>query len=167
MRAVMAAKKAKKLAAIEKCKATKAAKKIGYVPDPSCPHAYVCEEWHSEHCCECADKRTHDLSGYVAYNNTNIADISLVSRNHYYCPGCKVRMENDEAEMGYNSKNPFVQFSRTYYDGLREAYNVAEVEMEEWYEEFKKLGCDHDKFMDFLRRDKLTDWDALINSYWW
>jgi hypothetical protein len=38
--------------------------------------------------------------------------------------------------------------------------------MEEWFEEFKTLGCDHDKFMDFLRRDKLTDWDSLINAYW-
>ena len=66
----------------------------------------------------------------------------------------------------YAERAPFNAFCREYYDGLREAYNVAGAEMEEWFEEFKKLGCDHDKFMEFLRRDNLTDWDSLIDFYW-
>jgi hypothetical protein len=164
--ATMAAKKAKQLAAIEKRKATIAAKH-NPMPDPSCPHAYLCTEWHREDCCACADKRPHDPTGYVAYNNTNLADISRVARNHYYCPECKARLQNDEAMKQYIADAPFNAFGRTYYDGLREAYNVAGAEMEEWFCVFKSLGCDHDRFMDYLRRDKLTDWDALIDAYSW
>ena len=58
-------------------------------------------------------------------------------------------------------------FERKYYDGLRESYNVGGAEMENFFKIFKNLGCDHDKFMAYLRRDSpRIDWDRLIKSYW-
>lgn len=97
MRAVLAERKAKKLAAIEKRKATIAAKRI---PAPAVEQGciHTCKmAWHNETCCVCADKRPHDPTGYIAYNHSHIADMSLVSRDYYYCPGCKERLKNDEA----------------------------------------------------------------------
>jgi len=77
-----------------------------------------------------------------------------------------IAAKKEEAMKQYIADAPFRAFGRDYYDGLREAYNVAGAEMEEWFCVFKSLGRDHDRFMDFLRRDKLTDWDALIKAYW-
>jgi hypothetical protein len=60
---------------------------------------------------------------------------------------------------------PFREFGRKYYDGLRMAYNVSGAEMEEWFYVFKSLGCDHNRFIDYLCCDKLTNWDHLIKTY--
>ena len=77
-----------------------------------------------------------------------------------------IEAKKEEATKQYNAGAPFREFGRKYYDGLREAYNVAGAEMEEWFYVFKSLGCDHDRFMEYLRRDKLTTWDRLIQFYW-
>ena len=78
-----------------------------------------------------------------------------------------IAAKKEEALKRYSAAAPFNEFSRNYYDGLREAYNVAGAEMEEWFCVFKSLGCDHDKFMAYLRRDSpRIDWDRLIKSYW-
>jgi len=77
-----------------------------------------------------------------------------------------IAAKKEEAMKQYIADAPFRAFGHEYYDGLREAYNVAGAEMEEWFCVFKSLGCDHDRFMDYLRRDKLTNWDALIKAYW-
>ena len=150
--ATMAAKKAKQLAAIEKRKATIAAKQN----PASCVHAHLCTTSHDATCCGCADKRPQDPSGYVAYNNTNLSDISRVPRNHYYCSECKVMPKNEQAEFG-----------RKYYDGLREAYNVAGEEMHNFFEIFKSWGCDHENFIAYLRQnDPGTYIERIIQNYW-
>ena len=78
-----------------------------------------------------------------------------------------IAAKKEEAMKQYIAVAPFNAFSRKYYDGLREAYNVAGAEMEEWFCVFKSLGCDHDKFMAYLRRDSpRIGWDRLIKSYW-
>ena len=78
-----------------------------------------------------------------------------------------IAAKKEEAIKRYIAVAPFNEFSRKYYDGLREAYNVAGAEMEEWFCVFKSLGCDHDRFMAYVRRDRpRIDWDRLIKSYW-
>ena len=77
-----------------------------------------------------------------------------------------IAAKKEEKMKKYISAAPFNEFGRKYYDGLREAYNVAGAEMEDFFNIFKSLGCDHDKFMAFLRRDSpRIDWDHLIKSY--
>ena len=150
--ATMAAKKAKQLAAIEKRKATIAAKQN----PASCAHAHLCTVSHDATCCACADKRPQDPNGYVAYNNTNLADISRVPRNHYYCPECKVMPKNEESEFG-----------RKYYDGLREAYNVAGEEMHNFFDIFKSLGSNHENFIAYLRQNDPGIYiERIIQNYW-
>lgn len=150
--ATMAAKKAKQLAAIEKRKATIAAKQN----PASCVHAHLCTTSHDGTCCGCADKRPQDPNGYVAYNNTNLSDISRVPRNYYYCTGCKARMQNEEMEFG-----------KKYYDGLREAYNVAGEEMHNFFDIFKSVGSDHENFMAYLRgEDPGIYIERIIQNYW-
>ena len=62
---------------------------------------------------------------------------------------------------------PMNDFGLKYYDGLREAYNVAGEEMQEFFEVFKSLGSDHDKFMAYLRRGDDRDYmDHIIQNYW-
>ena len=150
--ATMAAKKAKQLAANEKRKATIAAKQN----PASCGHAHLCTASYDATCCACADKRPQDPNGYVAYNNTNLADISRVPRNYYYCPECKVMPKNEQAEFG-----------RKYYDGLREAYNVAGEEMHNFFEIFKSLGSNHENFIAYLRQNDPGIYiERIIENYW-
>ena len=150
--ATMAAKKAKQLAAIEKRKATIAAKQN----PASCVHAHLYTTSHDGTCCGCADKRPQDPNGYVAYNNTNLSDISRVPRNYYYCTGCKARMQNEEMEFG-----------KKYYDGLREAYYVAGEEMHNFFDIFKSVGSDHENFMAYLRgEDPGIYIERIIQNYW-
>lgn len=100
MRAVMAEKKARKLAAIEKRKATIASKQINAAntvidlhSQPECTHE--CNTHYGTICCECADLRPHDPTGYIAYNNSYLTDMSIVSRDYYYCRECKERLKTD------------------------------------------------------------------------
>ena len=62
---------------------------------------------------------------------------------------------------------PMNDFGLKYYDGLREAYNVAGEEMHAFFEVFKSLGSDHDKFMAYLRRGDDRDYmEHIIQNYW-
>lgn len=62
---------------------------------------------------------------------------------------------------------PMNEFGLKYYDGLREAYNVAGEEMHAFFEVFKSLGSDHDKFMAYLRRGDDRDYmEHIIQNYW-
>ena len=71
------------------------------------------------------------------------------------------RHDDDYIEREYD------EFERDYYDGLREAYNVAGDEMLDFYKEFKKLGCDHSKFVDYLYDNDSTIYmKEIIKAYW-
>jgi len=54
--------------------------------DKQCGH--MCELT-TKKCCECMDKRD-ECRYYVAFNNSELSNISLVERNWYYCPTCKL-----------------------------------------------------------------------------
>lgn len=73
-------------------------KKEEDLPVESCGH--ICETSASGKCCVCADKREQSLY-YAAHNKPNVNEISLVKRNHYYCPHCKEKplQENPEYTM--------------------------------------------------------------------
>ena len=98
MRAVMAEKKAKKLAAIEKRKATIASKQNN-ATETAVETKRECTHYPAIHygtiCCPCADSRPHDPLGYISYNNPYLADVSFVSREYYYCRECKERLKNE------------------------------------------------------------------------
>jgi hypothetical protein len=75
--------------------------------------------------------------------------------------------KKDEAMKQEIADAPFNEFGLKYYDGLREAYNVAGEEMHAFFEVFKSLGSNHDKFMAYLRRgDDHEYMDHIIQNYW-
>jgi hypothetical protein len=45
--------------------------------------------WNKNVCCICDDKRPLQKYGYIAYTNPNLDDYTYVTRQHYYCEGCK------------------------------------------------------------------------------
>lgn len=78
-----------------------------------------------------------------------------------------IALKNQEIARIRHAAAPMNEFGRKYYDGLREAYNVAGEEMHAFFEVFKSLGSDHDKFMAYLRgEDPGTYIERIIQNYW-
>jgi vacuolar-type H+-ATPase subunit D/Vma8 len=62
---------------------------------------------------------------------------------------------------------PMNEFGRKYYDGLREAYNVAGEEMHNFFEIFKSLGSNHENFIAYLRQNDPGIYiERIIENYW-
>ena len=64
-------------------------------PTPICTHKNKCTT-STESCCECTDVRPIEEHGYKSYNKRFSDEFTIVSRHHYYCFGCKKRLNQDE-----------------------------------------------------------------------
>ena len=53
-----------------------------------CKH--TCEMSLPHLCCACSDRRPIQTT-YIAHDRSNLADVSYVERNHYYCQHCKAK----------------------------------------------------------------------------
>jgi len=65
------------------------------VTAPICTHKKKCTT-STESCCECSDMRPIEEHGYKSYNKSFSDEFTIVSRHHYYCVGCKERLNEKE-----------------------------------------------------------------------
>uniref|UniRef100_A0A6C0D7J9 Uncharacterized protein n=1 Tax=viral metagenome TaxID=1070528 RepID=A0A6C0D7J9_9ZZZZ len=62
---------------------------------PICTHKNNCST-STENCCECSDMRPIEEHSYKSYNKKFSHEFSIVSRHHYYCVGCKNRLNQQQ-----------------------------------------------------------------------
>jgi len=92
------------------------------VPTLVCGHK--CTSWH-QYCCACSDIRPIQRV-YTAHNRSNLCEVSYVTRNHYYCPTCKLAL-TPPAKIDFSKMKPKPISAPIVFHPTTE-YKLAETE---------------------------------------
>ena len=131
------------------------------VPTLVCGHK--CTSWH-QYCCACSDIRPIQRV-YTAHNRSNLCEVSYVTRNHYYCPTCKLApplVKIDFSKMKPKPVSAPIVFHPTLEFKLAETEKkLAETEkkLAEEQEEVKAL-----KAWESMYRTELEEWKECYNE---
>lgn len=105
---------------------------------------HECCAWQKFKCCACEDTRPMQ-STYVAHNKSYLSQVSRVSRNHYYCPVCKMAPPPVKIDFSKVKSKPIslpIIFQKTteqsVIERLSRMVEMKSAEAVYWYNEYKK-----------------------------
>ena len=137
-----------------------------------CTHKESCDT-SNEKCCECSDMRPEGPF-YKAYNKTYLAEFSSVSRNYYYCFGCKYRLDTQPKETFDSVLSEMMSIisldysARHYLTNLRSTHKRI---IEGYYKEFPTADKDHywkyvvDDALDHILSERLAGMPEDVASW--
>jgi hypothetical protein len=95
-------------------------------PLPICNHKKNCTT-SVEKCCECSDIRPIEEHGYKSYNKRFSEEFTIVSRHHYYCFGCKTRLNQEQFDTTIDEMKKIVginDVANSYLSSLKKTHKI-------------------------------------------
>jgi hypothetical protein len=99
----------------------------------------MCGSWH-QYCCACSDIRPIQRV-YTAHNRSNLCEVSYVTRNHYYCPTCKLTPSPVKIDFSKMKPKP-VSDPAMFQPSLKEDIEVLKKQNQELRDEIEALTAE-------------------------
>lgn len=144
---------------------------VGHIIEKKLCNHTRCALWCKKElcCCYCADKRPINQS-YIAYNGSNLADITYVERSYHYCASCKNGSKSKIRTPVIKTTQQMLDEALDTITNLNKKLNDANSEINSLKSEIiamkKTISKKNEKIKEY--EEKLTEkelYDSSMNLY--